>query len=470
MSASESFPGGTATTSIVPFPVFDKLSPSLPDADKPDFYAGRALARQPWVKAPTITDARDGLGPVYNARTCLACHVRGGKGLIPADNQTPLFSGLVKMSVPIERDGKTRWLPEPTYGDQLQTQSVALQHQLRLNTPLEMAAEGHVAPEAYAYIEWLQNTFTYPDGTQVTLRQPSLALKHLAYGEMHPDTRFSLRNAPMIHGMGLLGLIPQDAINALADPDDQNQDGVSGRVNQVVDIRTGEQAPGRFGLKANKASIDEIVAGAFANDLGISNPLFPQQPCTLAQSVCLKQPNGNGTANSREHGLPDADVELSDALLQLVIRFTNNLGVPERRIGQPETVLAGRSLFYQSGCAGCHQPSFRTTDQPPSELAHLAGQTIWPYSDLLVHDMGPALADNRPDGAASGTEWRTPPLWSIGLQAQVNGSQNLLHDGRAQSIEEAILWHGGEAAGAKQRFITLEAEQRAQLLEFVRSL
>ncbi len=464
VSESENRPGGNATTSLIPFPSFDKLAPSLPDEAKPDFHAGRALARQPWVKAPTITDARDGLGPVYNARACLACHVRGGKGLIPADSKTPLFSGLLKMSIPVKTGDTLTWQPEPTYGEQLQTQSVALQHQLRLKTPAEMAAEGQVAPEAYAYIQWQQSRFTYPDGAEVTLRQPSLDLKHLAYGEMHPETAFSLRNAPMIQGMGLLGLIPQSAINALSDPDDSNQDGVSGRVNQVIDVRTGALAPGRFGLKANKASIDEIVAGAFSNDLGISNPLFPEQPCTQAQLLCLKQPNGNGTTQE------DSGVELADPLLQLVIQFTNNLGVPKRRNPDNPDVQAGRPLFYQTGCASCHQPSFQTTSQTSPELAHLANQTIWPYTDLLIHDMGPELADHRPDGAASGSEWRTPPLWGIGLSPQVNGSRNLLHDGRAQTIEEAILWHGGEANSAKQRFVQLDNEQRQQLLAFVRSL
>ena len=467
VSEAELRPGGNATTSLMPFPSFDKLAPSLPDMDKPDFHAGRALARQPWVKAPTITDARDGLGPVYNARACLACHVRGGKGLLPADSQTPLFSGLVKMSIPVKTGGDIEWLPEPTYGEQLQTQSVALQHQLRLSTPVDMVTAGQVAPEAYAYIQWQQHTFTYPDGTIVTLRQPSLDLQHLAYGDMHAETAFSLRNAPMIQGMGLLEMIPQEAIQALADPDDQDQDGISGRVNQVLDIRTGELAPGRFGLKANKASIDEIVAGAFANDLGISNPLFPEQPCTSAQIDCLKQPDGNGTAHE------DSGFELPDHLLQLVIRFTNNLGVPKRRNADVADVQAGRSLFYQSGCASCHQPSFQTASAEQAvspELTHLANQTIWPYTDLLLHDMGPGLADHRPDGDASGSEWRTAPLWGIGLSAQVNGSRNLLHDGRAQTIEEAILWHGGEASAVRQRFVALGSQQRQQLLAFVRSL
>ncbi len=475
VSVAESYPGGSSTTSLAPFPRFDKPVPTLPDSIRPDFHAGRALAHQPWVKAPTITDARDGLGPIYNARACLACHVRGGKGMIPSDSHAPLFSGLVKMSVPVEQDGHTRWLPEPSYGEQLQTQSVALSHQLRQSNPQQMAAAGQVAPEAYAYIQWSEQAFTYPNGESVALRRPTLDLQHLAYGDMHPSTRFSLRNAPMIHGMGLLERVPPSQINALADPEDHNQDGVSGRVNQVIDARTGELAPGRFGLKANRASIDEVVAGAFANDLGISNPMFPRQPCTDVQPVCLKQPNGNGTASSRQQGLPDATVELSQELLDLVVQFTHNLGVPERRNGQDAAVQAGRTSFYQSGCAMCHNPSFQTaasSDSVADEtgLSHLANQTIWPYTDLLVHDMGEALADHRPDGTATGSEWRTAPLWGIGLLGQVNGSQQLLHDGRARSVEEAILWHGGEATLARERFIQLSPSERQQLLAFVESL
>lgn len=459
---AELLPGGATTTSILPFPALDKMADNLPAELKADFYAGRALAEQPWVKAPTITTARDGLGPVYNARACLACHIRGGKGRLPDDSNTPLFNVFLRLSIPADKgqsvDETLGVIPEPTYGDQLQTQSIALAHQLRRDTPDNIAAQGDVAPEAYVYIEWEKSTFTYPDGQQAELRQPSVDIRYPAYGALHPHTLMSLRNAPAIHGMGLLELIPQRDINALADPDDSNHDGISGRINQVWDAVQQKTVPGRFGLKANRPNMDMVVASAFANDIGISNPLFPQQPCTDNQPACARQINGNG----------EPGFELPAALMQLVTDFSRNLAVPERRDAADPQVHQGRTLFYQSGCQACHQPSYTTGDS--AEFPHLANQKIWPYSDLLLHDMGAGLADKRPDFLASGSEWRTPPLWGAGLLGRVNGSNSYLHDGRARSIEEAILWHGGEATAVRQNFIHLTKTERQALIKFVESL
>ncbi|MDO6681896.1 di-heme oxidoredictase family protein [Oceanobacter sp. 5_MG-2023] len=463
---AETRPGGAATTSIIPFPELDKVTPNLPEQERPLFYAGRALAHQPWVKAPTITDARDGLGPIYNARGCLACHIRGGKSRMPDNADTPLFGPLIRMSVVLDdaaamtaaansHDGV---IPDPVYGDQLQTQSIALMHQLRQATPTAMAEQQQVPPEAYAYITWHEQAFIYPDGSSVSLRKPELDLRYAAYGDFDTNTRFSVRNAPAIHGMGLLELIAQSDLEALADPEDADGNGISGRQNRVWDARSQRWLPGRFGHKANRPNMDMIVASAFANDIGISNPLFPSQPCTAYQPLCEQQRNGNDSQG----------MELPDNLLRLVTNFTRNLGVPQRRNVDNAEVLEGRTLFYATGCVACHQPSYTTvasTTQP-----HLGNQRIWPYTDLLLHDMGPALADGRPDFAASGSEWRTPPLWGAGLMARVNGSQQYLHDGRARSIEEAILWHGGEAAMARQKFADLSAEERHNLLQFVESL
>lgn len=459
---SEQRPGGDTTTGLTPFPAFDKIAANLPDERKANFYAGRALAEQPWVKAPTITTARDGLGPLYNARACLSCHIRGGKGQVPDNDQSPLFNAFVRISLPAAAgqipDPHLGVIPEPTYGDQLQGQSVALNHQLHNATPESMAATGDVAPEAYVYLNWQTHTFTYPDKHQVELRQPQLDIRQLGYGPLHPATLFSLRNAPTIHGMGLLELITQRDIDAWADPDDRNLDGISGRVNLVWDAVTQQTVPGRFGLKANRPNMDMVVASAFANDIGISNPLFPQQPCTAAELSCLQQPDGNG----------DDGVELPQHLLQLVTEFSRNLAVPARRNSNGPLLQEGRTLFYDSGCALCHRPHYTTRNDPAHP--HLSAQDIWPYTDLLLHDMGAELADDRPDFAAGGREWRTAPLWGVGLLASVNGSNNLLHDGRARSVEEAILWHGGEAIGARQNFIQLAQPQRQALLRFVESL
>jgi len=459
-SASAALPGGEGSTAFLPFPSYDKPFANLPENARADFYAGKALAEQPWIKAPTTTTARDGLGPIYNARTCLSCHIRGGRGRMP-DSGGELRQGIVRLSLSPQASEQHAnslsllgVIPEPTYGDQLQTQSVSLAHQLRQKAAKTEFSKTDVPPEAYVKIVWHERNFSYPDGATANLRKPLIELTNQGYGELHQDTRFSLRNAPPIHGMGLLERIPQSSIDSIADPQDNNRDGISGRVNQVWDVEAKQTRPGRFGLKANRPSLAMAVAGAFANDVGISNPLFSESPCTPKQTRCLQQANGN-----------DAEgVELPAHLLELVVNFNRNLGVPSAR----ESSENGRRAFTHVGCVNCHQPSFTTSLDP--QRPHLSQQIIWPYSDLLLHDMSEELADNRTDFTANGSEWRTPPLWGLGLSAKVNGSMHLLHDGRARSVEEAILWHSGEGENAKQLFTALPEETRLALIQFVESL
>lgn len=462
ITASEAFPGGEGTVSTQPFASFMLPVDNLSQDEKPHFHAGKALAHQPWIKAPTITNARDGLGPIYNARTCLSCHANGGRGRMPDDNKTMMHAGALRLSLP-GTDKVHGVVPEPTYGDQIQSQSVALSHQLRNISSVQSLKSQEVAPEAYVFINWGKEVFTYPDGDTLELRSPKPNIKNLGYGSLHPDTLLGLRNAPPMHGLGLLETISQQDINKNADPDDADNNGISGRVNQVWDYEAKKTVPGRFGAKANKPSIRQQTAAAFVNDLGITSPLFAQQPCTDTQTLCNQTPNGNEPATQGSPG-----VELSESLLASVVNFSKNLGVPKRRNPEDPTVLEGRSLFYQTGCYQCHRPSYITGES--SEFPHLARQSIWPYTDLLLHDMGPALADGRPDYLASGSEWRTPPLWGVGLGKSVNGSDNLLHDGRAQSVEAAVLWHGGEATLVKQKFIQLKRKDRQALVKFVESL
>ncbi|MCG8488459.1 MAG: hypothetical protein MI756_13390 [Chromatiales bacterium] len=460
LSPTEALPGGDTSVSTRPYASFQLPAENLPQALHPDFHAGKALAHQPWVRAPTITTARDGLGPIYNARTCLFCHINGGRSQMPDSPNRELIGPFVRISIP-GSDKIQGVVPEPVYGDQLQTQSVALSHQLRQVSQVRKVSlkSQEVKPEAYIYIDWQKSSFTYPDQTVVSLRWPKPRITKLAYGELDSNTLFSLRNSPPIHGTGLLELIPQSAIDALADPQDKNGDGISGRVNQVWDFEQAKTVPGRFGLKANRANNLRIVtAAAFTGDVGITNSIFPQQPCTEAQIQCLKTPHGNG-----EEG-----VEIPTKLLDLVSDFLRNIGVPKRSNWNSETVLAGRELFFRTGCQACHHPDYTTGES--SRMPHLAKQKIWPYTDLLLHDMGADLADDRPDYEATGSEWRTPPLWGVGLREAVNGSNNLLHDGRARTVEEAIIWHGGEAQKAKQNFVNLKADQRDLLIKFVESL
>lgn len=459
-SPEENHPGGGTTVSYKPFASMQLPAKNLSNELRSEFYTGKAFANQPWVKAPTITTARDGLGPIYNARTCLSCHIKGGKGFIPADNKTPLSSTLVRLSTIGNQSDTLKTagvIPHPVYGDQIQSQSVSLAHQLR-HSQKPGTLKHDVAPEAYIYINWNEKIFTYPDQSQVSLRSPKLDFQSLGYGPLGEDTMFSLRVAPMLHGMGLIGLISEQDILALSDENDSNLDGISGRANKVWDVEKQAITLGRFGLKSNKPTLNMIVAGAFTNDLGITNSLAPNQPCTNLQPTCLKIPNGN-----------DKDgIELPDHLLKLVINFNRDIAPVQRRDSQNKEVLAGRKLFYQSGCNQCHNPRFVT--QKSDQAPHLSEQIIWPYSDFLLHDMGPDLADGRPDFLATGNEWRTPPLWGIGLLSQVNGMATLLHDGRARTVEEAILWHGSEAELAKARFTSLDKQDRSRLIKFVNSL
>lgn len=463
LDLSEKKPGGNTTTGIKPFPSFLLPARNLPQENRPNFHAGKALANQPWIKAPTITTARDGLGPLYNARSCLACHQKGGKGRLPKTANQDLIQGVVRLSLP----GSNKILgviPEPNYGDQLQTQSVSLSHQLRDKIILsEQHSEKNktlaeeLPAEARINIKWQNSVFKYSDGQTINLRRPKITLKQLTFGPLHSSTVISLRMAPAIHGTGLLELIPQSDIDNLADPKDRDDDGISGRINRVWNPIEKITSSGRFGWKASRHNVEATIAAAFTNDIGITNPLYPLQPCSANQSLCLNTISGNGSDG----------VELPENLLALVANFIRNLGVPEQRTLAKE-FLHGRELFYRSTCNRCHKPKFITSIS--EENPHLSQQTIWPYTDLLLHNMGPELADGRSDFEASGSEWRTAPLWGAGLNKAVNGAKNFLHDGRARTIEEAILWHGGEASASRDFFTQLDHRQRQALIEFVRTL
>lgn len=460
MPSAHWYPGGNATVSISPFASSMSPATSLPREKLPAFHAGKALANQPWIKAPTTTTARDGLGPLYNARTCLACHINGGRGLLPT-NDNILAASVLRLSISgTDVDAQAGITAHPVYGDQMQVRSVALADQLAL-TPEQVGAgaEEEAPAEAKVYLHWLESDFIYPDGASVTLREPKPLIQSLGYGALGNNVALSLRNAPAIHGVGLIELIPDASIESLEDPEDRDGDGISGRQNLVWNRSESRTAPGRFGWKANLPDLAHTVAAAFAKDLGISNPLFPESQCTLSQVRCRQMASGADG---------DEGVELSSDLLQLVADFTANLGVPEARPLDEALHKRGAHLFESVGCAACHHPTYLTGQS--RSYPHLSDQEIWPYSDFLLHDMGAALADERDDYLANGREWRTPPLWSIGLAQSINGAPNFLHDGRARSVEEAILWHDGEAAASREQFADLPSVQRETLILFVKSL
>lgn len=434
---TEVAPAGAGTVNDATRDAFARPLLTLTDDERGNFSAGDHLFGANWVTAPASTTARDGLGPTYNALACADCHFRDGRGRLPSMPGDGLHSALVRLSV-VDAQGQS--VPEPNYGDQLQPHGV-----------LEVPGEVRIA------VHFETSTSTYPDGTSHELRRPVLDIDELAFGPFAEGTQLSLRVAPAQIGLGLLETIPEADLRALADPDDRDGDGVSGRLRTTTDLATGQPAIGRFGWKAGQPNLRQQVAAAFLGDIGLTSRLFPEQNCPSVQVDCLAAPNGDG---------PDG-FEISDTILDLVTIYNRALSVPRRRTAEDPQVLEGRSRFREAGCANCHVPTFVTGS---TDIASLSAQRIHPYTDLLLHDMGEDLADHRPEGDASGTEWRTPPLWGLSRLETVSGHMDLLHDGRARGVEEAILWHGGEATRARDAFRSLDAEARAALIAFVGSL
>ncbi len=448
----EAKPGGAASTRVIDTAdAFSQSSENMPFAREMDFKLGNGLFRKTWVAAPASTRASDGLGPLYNARACQDCHLKDGRGHAPEHDADARVSIFLRLSIPggaapAEIADFLATQPEPVYGGQLQ----------------DFGAPGH-APEGRMGISYTEEPVTLADGTVVSLRRPAYAVENPGYGPLHPDTMLSPRVAPQMIGLGLLEAIPAADILAHADPDDTDGDGISGRPNIVMSVEYGAPMLGRFGHKAGAPTVKEQSAGAFSGDMGLSTPLHPEPwgECSTTQAGCRAAPHG------QEPELRDG-LEVDAQSLDLVAFYSRNLAVPERRRLDDKQVLRGKEIFHASQCAACHVPKFvthRLKDQPEQSF-----QLIWPFTDLLLHDMGEGLADNRPEARATGREWRTAPLWGIGMTEQVSGHSQFLHDGRARSLLEAILWHGGEAEAARENVIALPAEDRAALLAYLESL
>lgn len=397
-----------------------------------DFKLGQAFFDRMWVTAPASTEAADGLGPLYNARACKQCHPRHGRGKPFRDDGTV---GVALVAHLVRPDGT----PDPSYGAQLQS----------------FAIPGHAA-EGRLRVEHRDKPITLADGEVVHLQSPEYRIDAPAYGQPGSDTGISPRLAPSLLGLGLLELIPAAELRAQSDPNDSDGDGISGRLNKVWSPSRNRIAIGRFGWKASIASIDEQNQAALRNDIGLSTPLHPDGAgdCTRKQPTCLAAPNGNS---------PQYDnLEVDATVTQLLRDHIRHLAPPSR--SRDRDTRTGEALFADSGCAACHRPHWRTGKA--AERPQLSEQDIWPYTDLLLHDMGEALADHRPDADANGREWRTAPLWGIDR----NGNNHFLHDGRARSLLEAILWHGGEAAPARDRVAMMSSDDRQQLIRFLESL
>lgn len=450
----ERMAGGAATSKAAPDGnAFSHPSANLSFEGRQNFFVGNGLFKKVWVSSPASTAASDGLGPLFNARACQRCHLKDGRGHPPEGPGDTAVSMLMRLSVPPSTDAHREALAdvthlriaEPTYGGQLQDFAVP-----------GLAAEGRFT------ITWVEASIALNGGETAGLRRPIISLDDLAHGPMAEGTMTSLRVANQMIGLGLLEAIHPADILALADPDDADGDGISGRPSIVRDPQTGELALGRFGWKASTPSIKVQSAEAFSGDIGISTPIKTDAfgECSNAQEDCRAMPTG---VQERLGA-----VEAPDLILDLVTFYSQNLAVPARRDVDDPHVLTGKALFYKTGCASCHTPKFVTSRK--AEHPEHRFQLIWPYTDMLLHDMGEGLADNRPVGTASGTEWRTAPLWGIGLTQTVNGHMQLLHDGRARGVLEAILWHGGEAEVARERVVEMTPEERAALIHFVESL
>ena len=428
--------GGDTSAFTTTRNAFGLSARNLSNQERRTFAVGNSFFRQNWVTAPASTKARDGLGPTFNALSCSSCHLLDGRGKPPDGPEDGERGLLLRLSIP-GTGPHGGPIPEPTYGGQLQDRAV-------VNVPIE----------GEFVIVYQEVPGSFEDGETYSLRNPSYRFKSLTFGPMSPETLISPRVAPAIVGMGLLEAIPETDILSAADPDDMDGDGISGRTNTVWDERNDAVSLGRFGWKANVPTVEQQTAGAFLGDLGVTSEIFPDENCTSPQRECMMAPNG---------GTPEIGAErLAD-----VVFYTQTLAVPAMRDIDDPQVKQGAKLFAESGCALCHTPQQVTGLH---DIEALSNQTIYPYTDLLLHDMGPELADERPDFDADGQEWRTPPLWGIGLVKTVNGHTMFLHDGRARNLTEAILWHGGEGSRSRDAFRALTKEERDALIRFLNSL
>ncbi len=403
--------------------LFNQLAPSAAPLSGEPFLLGRRLHETDFGDGthnepgnPVYTSQVGKLGPKFTNRSCVACHVNNSRALPPAIG-APMLQSVVRVG------SDASGTPDPVLGS-------VLQPQITSGSP-----EDGVTISSYTTING-----QYGDGTAYTLQKPNYTFS----GRV--PAFFSVRLTPQLVGMGLLEAVSESTIQNLALADAAGTNGITGRVQTVIDPQTGQQRLGRFGYKGGKARVSHQIAGALNTDMGVTTSIYPVL---------------DGDTSS-------GPVELADSDLTNWVRYISTLGVNARRnLNDPQS-LQGEQLFASANCAQCHTPTLVTSAYHP--MAELRNQTIHPYTDLLLHDMGTGLADNMGEGNATGSQWRTSPLWSIGLAPGVSGGEAYLHDGRARTLEEAILWHDGEAAASKEAFRTMSATNRAALIAFLKSL
>lgn len=430
----EEYSGGTATVFNESEEAFGFFARELTFDEQSDFGIGNSFFRQSWVSSPASTTARDGLGPFFNANNCSSCHFKDGRGRPPAFDGQLGRGLLLRLSLAGSHPNGTAF-SDPIYGNQLQDNAIL----------------GQTIKGKYT-ISYQIITETLADGTVVELQKPIYQINSLGYGGLASDLLISPRIANQIIGLGLLEAVTESTILGFATANTTN--GISGKANYVHDVESNSKKLGRFGWKANQPSIRQQVAGAFSGDMGITTSIFPNENVPFGVDASLI-PNG---------GSP----EISNSNFDKIVLYSSSLAVPARRNVSDKNILKGKKIFNDIQCASCHIPKMQTGNNYFIEA--FRNQTIRPYSDMLLHDMGDELSDNAPDFLATGNEWRTQPLWGIGLIKIVNGHTNLLHDGRARNVTEAILWHGGEAQNSKVKFKQLSTQDRNDLLAFINSL
>ena len=468
--------GGDTGISITSSESYSKPSSNITASRKGSFFIGNAFFRQPWVIAPASTDSRDGLGALFNVAACQSCHVKDGRGHAPMTSDDDADSLLIRLAMPATTDKQRQQLQNsliekvahPMYGGQLQDRGI----------------QG-VPAEARIAIQWTDKPVTFADGHVETLRAPTFNLTNPGYGSFDDDLMVSPRIALPMIGLGLLDQIPDADIKKQAISINKNNinknsakndsSDISGKFNLVMDPQTGKVALGRFGWKAGQTKLITQNQSAFNEDMGLTSNIRPHESCMPTQTACIKATTG---ADEQGNGKPA--VEVSDEVAKFVEFYTRNLAVPHRRNADDKLVLAGKKRFYDMGCQSCHTPRYQL---PKTDDDHIEqhGQVIYPYTDLLLHDMGDDLADRTIAGKlppknfqveflANSYEWRTPALWGIGLAQTVDPQATFLHDGRARTLMEAVLWHGGEAKKQQQKVLRLDKKGRAELNAFLQSL
>lgn len=426
--------GGRLTVLTFSAQSFTRSAPELSFADRTKATVGGLVFNRVWHDGTLLHQPiSSGLGPKYISTSCTACHLRNGKGSIPNEQEDGLASMVLRLSV--WQEGRA--VAHPDYGGQLLTK-----------------ATNGVEVDGSAELEWHERELALLDGSRIYLRRPIVRFVKSNRGVLDDGTVTSLRASPAVFGLGLLEAVSESDIIRASSANKYAESGISGRINWIWNQTAERYEVGRFGWKAAKSSVRSQIAGALLDDIGITNPSLQNE----------------SSQNGRRHVNPEGTVsEIDEREFGALVFYIQTLAVPARGDRPSPDVLQGARLFSDAHCTKCHTPILRTGSD--HAIAELNNQMINPYTDLLLHDMGIDLADQRPESMATGREWRTPPLWGLGLAELVSGGEeHYLHDGRARTLSEAIMWHGGEGSISRDAFGAMDADERHALVVFLRSL